>query len=100
MHIVTRFLIRTLLILAGLIFAASLIVLMLVLLALWCLRAVWCKITGQPVNPFVMRMGPRAGFDQVFRQAERGAGAARKTPAGGMDDVTDVEAKDLNAPKV
>jgi hypothetical protein len=99
MHIIIRFLVRILLIVAGLIFAASLMVLMLVLLALWCARAVWCKLTGQPVNPFAMRMGPRAGFDQVFRQAERGGGAVRKTPAGDMYDVTDVEAKDLNAPK-
>jgi hypothetical protein len=93
MHIIIRFLVRALLVAAGLVFAASLIVLMLVLLALWCVRALWCKLTGQPVNPFVMRMGPRAGFDQVFRQAERGEATFRKPKRSGMDDVTDVEPK-------
>jgi flagellar biosynthesis protein FlhB len=93
MHIIIRFLVRILLVVAGLVFAASLMVLMLVLLALWCLRAVWCKLTGQPINPFVMRMNPRAGFDQVFKQAERGERPSIKPKRSGMDDVTDVEQK-------
>lgn len=93
MNIVIRFLVRALLIVAGLIFAASLIVLMLVLLVLWCVRALWCKLTGQPVNPFVMRMGPRAGFNQVFKRAQRGEAGSSKPKRKGMDDVTDVEPK-------
>jgi hypothetical protein len=68
---------------------------MAVLMVLWGVRALWCKLTGRPINPFVMRMNPRAGFDQVFRQAERGSSSAHKTRAGGMDDVTDVEVKDI-----
>jgi flagellar biosynthesis protein FlhB len=93
MNIVVRFLVRALLIVAGLIFAASLMVLMLVLLVLWCVRALWCKLTGQPVNPFAMRINPRAGFDQVFKRAERGTGNLIKPKRSGMDDVTDVEPK-------
>jgi flagellar biosynthesis protein FlhB len=93
MNIVVRFLVRALLIVAGLIFAASLMVLMLVLLVLWCVRALWCKLTGQPVNPFAMRINPRAGFDQVFKRAERGTENLSKPKRNGMDDVTDVEPK-------
>jgi hypothetical protein len=85
-----RFLLRLLLVIAGLIFVASLMVMMLVLLMVWALRALWRKLTGQPVMPFVMRMNPRAGFDQVFRQ---GGGAAAKPPRRVPDDVTDVEPK-------
>jgi hypothetical protein len=89
MHTITRFLLRILLIVAGLVFAASLMVLMIVLLLLWCIRALWCKLTGQPVNPFAMRMGPRAGFDRFY--------GAKSTPRvrPREADVTDVEARDV-----
>jgi flagellar biosynthesis protein FlhB len=92
MNSVLKFFVR-LLLAAGLVFAASLAVMVLVLIALWGARAVWCKLTGQPINPFVMRMSPRTGFDQVFKQAKRGETAPRKPQRSGMDDVTDVEAK-------
>lgn len=95
MSIILKFLLRALLLAAGLVFALSLLVVMTVLMALWGVRALWCKLTGQPVNPFAMRMGPRAGFDQVFKQAERGTNSMRKVPVGGMDDVTDVQARDI-----
>jgi hypothetical protein len=88
-----KFLLRLLLVVAGLIFAFSLLVVMIVLLALWGLRALWGKLTGRPVNPFVMRMNPRAGFDQVFRQADRSSPAAEKSPRRVIEDVTDVEPK-------
>jgi hypothetical protein len=88
-----KFLLRLLFIAAGLIFALSLLILMIVLLALWGLRALWCKLTGQPVNPFVMHMNPRTGFDQVFRQADRNSNAADKPPRRDLQDVTDVEPK-------
>ncbi len=92
-----NFLLRVLLVVAGLIFAASLIVVMLVLLIAWGLRAVWCKLTGRPVLPFAMRMNPRAGFEQVFKQA--GQSAQENTPdrvkpaRRELGDVTDVEPK-------
>ncbi len=86
------YLVRFFLIIAGLIFAASLMVVMLFLLALWGIRAIWCKLTGRPLVPFEMRMNPRAGFEQVFRRADRGA-ADDKPPRRRLDDVTDVEPK-------
>ena len=85
-------LLRILLTFAGLIFAASLLVVMLVLLIVWTLRALWFKLTGRAVTPFAMRMNPRAGFEQVFRQARRDP-AASPTPRRDMGDVTDVEPK-------
>jgi hypothetical protein len=96
-----KFVLRLLLVIAGLIFALSLLFVMTVLLASWGLRALWCKLTGQPVNPFVMRMNPRAGFEQVFRQAGRGSESSDsdtsnkpgKPPRRVVEDVTDVEPK-------
>jgi flagellar biosynthesis protein FlhB len=92
MNSALKFFVRLVLVAAGLVFAVSLIIAMVGLLVLWGVRAVWCKLTGQPINPFVMRMDPRAGFDQVFKQAERGE-PVRKPQRSGMDDVTDVEPK-------
>ncbi len=88
-----KFLLRLLLVIAGLIFAASLMVAMFALLLVWSVRALWRKLTGQPALPFVMRMNPRSGFDQVFKQAQRSDGAEPKPPRRTLDDVTDVEPK-------
>ncbi len=92
MNQLLTFLLRTLLVIAGLIFAASLLVVMLVLLLVWSLRALWFKLTGRSITPFAMRINPRAGFEQVFRRAERGSVASR-APRREMGDVTDVEPK-------
>jgi flagellar biosynthesis protein FlhB len=92
MNQLLTFLLRVLLIAAGLIFAASLLVVMLFLLVIWTLRALWFKLTGRAVAPFVMRINPRAGFEQVFRRAERGPVASR-APRREIGDVTDVEPK-------
>jgi type IV secretory pathway component VirB8 len=88
-----KWLLRLLFVVAGLIFATSLMLAMIVLLVLWGLRALWCKLTGKPVNPFVMRMNPRTGFDHVFKQADRRAQNASQAPRRVLDDVTDVEPK-------
>jgi hypothetical protein len=93
MNTVLKFFVRLLLVAAGLVFAASLLIVMVGLLALWGVRAVWCKLTGRPINPFVMRMGPRAGFDRFYQP-----NAAQKMRSRN-DDVTDVEVKDLNKPR-
>ena len=95
MNPLLTFLLRALLVIAGLIFAASLLVAMLVLLMLWVLRALWFKLTGRSITPFAMRINPRAGFEQVFRQAELGSVASR-APRREMGDVTDVEPKQGN----
>jgi flagellar biosynthesis protein FlhB len=87
-----KFLVRLIFVVAGLIFAASLLVVMLVMLMLWVLRALWFKLTGRSITPFAMRINPRAGFEQVFRRAERGSVTSR-APRREMGDVTDVEPK-------
>jgi hypothetical protein len=95
MQTVFNFLLRVVLLAAGLVFAASLALMALVLLALWGVRAVWRKLAGQPINPFVVRMRPGAGFDTVFRPRQSAQPDARPSKPGrvGMDDVTDVEPK-------
>jgi hypothetical protein len=88
-----KFLLRLLWLAAGLVFALSLLVMMIVLLAFWGLRALWCKLMGRPVNPFVMRMNPRAGFEHVFKQANRNDEATDRPSRPVIEDVTDVEPK-------
>ncbi|MFM7332332.1 MAG: hypothetical protein ACKO1L_11855 [Brachymonas sp.] len=88
-----KYLLRFVFVIAGLIFAASLLVAMLVLLLVWSVRALWRKMTGQPISPFVMRMNPRAGFDQVFGRGQQHASASDKPPRRVLDDVTDIEPK-------
>lgn len=89
MNFVLKFVLRLLLIAAGLVFAASLLVVMLVLVSIWLLRLLWAKLTGQTVAPFVMRMNPRYGFEQVFRHARQGESAPKRE----VQDVTDVQPK-------
>lgn len=88
-----NFLLRVLLVALGLVFAASLIIVMLVLLFFWSLRALGFKLTGRPVQPFVMRMNPRSGFEQVFRKAQQNGINPNQLPRRKLDDVTDVEPK-------
>jgi hypothetical protein len=98
MQTVFNLFIRLVLVAAGLVFAASLVLVALVLLVLWGLRAVWCKLTGRPINPFVMRMSPGAGFGNIYRsrQAPDSADTAAKSKRVSTDDVTDVEVKDID----
>ena len=101
MPFVASFLLRTVLVLAGLAFAACLLAVFVLLLALWSVRALWARLTGRPVTPFVVRFGPRQGFEEMMRRARGGAGApASRTPradaAAGptrarLEAVTDVE---------
>jgi hypothetical protein len=100
MQIVFNFLIRLALLAAGLVFAASLALIAVVLMLLWGARAVWCKLTGQPINPFVVRMSPRAGFGNVFRtrQPQQTEASPAKSKRVSTDNVTDVEPKDLGNP--
>ncbi len=93
MDTIFKFLVRALLLVVGLVFAASLLIVMVVLLILWSLRAVWCKLTGQPINPFIMRMNPRAGFDHFYQ-----SNPAPKTWSRNVD-ATDIEVKDLKKPR-
>ena len=65
-----NFLLRVVLFLMGLVFAASIAFAVMLLAGLWGLRYGWAKLTGQPVNPWVMRFRPGQGFD-AFRAAAR-----------------------------
>ena len=91
------FILRLFLLAAGLLFAASLALAALLMLAVWTVRAAWAKLTGKPVVPFVVRIDPRAGFEQMYRRGAtegsrtpRADSVRRGRPAG---DVTDVEAR-------
>jgi hypothetical protein len=96
-----RFLARAVLLLAGLVFAASLLVVVMLLATVWLLRAGWARLTGKPITPWVMRVDPRAGWQRATRSSRFGAGG----PGGPLTpqqrsapgDVTDVEAKDVEA---
>jgi hypothetical protein len=99
MQTLLNFLVRALLVAAGLVFALGLVCVFVVVLALWGLRAAWCKLTGRPVMPFVMRMSPMSGFEEMMRRAQQAP--ASRTPradaAAGvrrpLADVTDVQPK-------
>lgn len=101
------FLVRLVLLMAGLVFAASLMVAVGVLLVFWGLRALWAKLTGQPISPFVMRIDPRTGFGRVYRGAPGATPPPPPPPPGPpqrpgsppLDDVTDVEVKEIRPHK-
>src|SRR5688572_31482265 len=73
------FLIRLIFVAAGLLFAASLALAFMLMLSVWVARAAWAKLTGRPVMPFIIRIDPRAGFDRMYRGAERGRAAPRSS---------------------
>ncbi|MBU1361086.1 MAG: hypothetical protein KJ901_20305 [Gammaproteobacteria bacterium] len=85
-----NFLLRVVLFLLGLVFAASLAVAVLLLAAVWGLRYGWARLTGKPVQPWVMRFDPRGGFD-MFRGAARprGPSAADVAAARAMGETDD-----------
>jgi hypothetical protein len=101
MQMIFSFLFRALLIAAGLVFAAVLAFMVALMLLAWLLRAAWARLTGRSVNPFIVRMNPRQGFDTVFRRA----GAESRTPRADatagprraiadVADVTDVQPRE------
>ena len=101
MPLLLNFLLRALLLAAGVVFALSLACVALLLVAVWGVRAAWCKLTGRPVMPFAMRMGPGQAFEEMMRRAQ-GQQPSSRTPradaAAGpvrtrLADVTDVEPK-------
>ncbi|MDB5753156.1 MAG: hypothetical protein JWP65_3577 [Ramlibacter sp.] len=101
MATVLTFLVRVLLVSVGLVFAAIMACFFVLMLGIWLLAAAWATLTGKPVSPFVVRMGPRDAFEQMRRRAQAQQPATR-TPrsdaAAGprsptATEVTDVEAK-------
>lgn len=98
MPTILSFLLRILLVAAGLVFAASVLVVFVLLLALWSLRALWARLTGRPVTPFVMRMGPRDAFSEMMRRAPAAESRTPRADAAGgpgrrLADVSDVDPK-------
>lgn len=99
MPVLLTFLLRLLLVATGLVFAASLAVAAALMLTLWGARALWAKLTGKPVIPFVIRVGPLGGFDRVYRSRRDAmwpdVDASPRAPRAIADiaDVTDVEPK-------
>jgi hypothetical protein len=98
-HILLSLLLRLVLLAAGLLAAASIAVVLVALLAFWGVRAAWALLTGRPVTPFVMRMGPRHAFEEMMRRAaprEDGRtprADAAAGPRARLADVTDVDPK-------
>lgn len=92
-------LLRLVLLAAGLVFAVVLAGFVVLVLALWLLAAGWALLTGRSVSPFVVRMGPRRGFEEMMRRAR--PRPASRTPRSDavpgvgsrIGDVTDVEPK-------
>ena len=96
MPLIASFLLRTVLVLAGLVFAACLLAVFVLLLALWSVRAAWARLTGRPVNPFVVRFGPRRGFEEMVRRARAPASRTpRADAAAGPARARLVEATDV-----
>ena len=99
MQTLFNFLLRLLLVAAGLVFALSLAIFFVLVLGLWGLRAAWARLTGRPVMPFVVRVNPLDGFEQMMRrapQAESSRTPRADAATGGrrpLDDVTDVQPK-------
>ncbi|MFT4191849.1 MAG: hypothetical protein QM617_10055 [Comamonas sp.] len=99
---------RVALLTLGLVFALSLLCAAAVLGVFWWLRRLWAKATGRPVQAWVFRVDPRAGWNR-FSQATRPFSAPRGGPASAApqpplsaqpdwrerrpSDVTDVEPK-------
>jgi hypothetical protein len=87
---VSRWTLRLLLLVVGLVFAASLALATVLLLGAWSVRAVWARLTGRTVNPFVMRVSPRSGFERIYPSQTARAPTVRRDNA----DVTDVQPKE------
>lgn len=96
-------LLRLVLLAAGLVFAAALLVGICFIAALWGLRYAWAKLTGRPVNPFVVRIDPLGGFGRVYRSGQGGMPSQRADEAAvrperrEIGDVTDVVPKEPRA---
>ena len=93
MQTVSSFILRVLLLAVGLVFAAGLMVVLALVVALWGARSAWARLTGRPVQPFVMRVDPRAGFERMVRRAATPQAEPARATSREIGDVTDVEAK-------
>ena len=81
---------RVVLVVAGFVFAASLAMAFVLLLAGWTLRAGWAKLTGKAVTPFIVRIDPRRGFEQMYRGAAQGSRTPRADSVQRGREIADV----------
>lgn len=101
--VLTRWLVRAVLLAAGLVMFLSLLAAALVLALLWGARALWARLTGRPITPWTMRVDPRTGWRTVYRSQTRWTAArtgatpepekpgARMHVLPGADEVIDVQ---------
>jgi hypothetical protein len=98
MPLLLNLLLRALLLAAGVFFAVVLAGFFVLLLAAWGVRAAWARLTGRPVMPFAMKMGPGRAFEEMMRRAPASPGRTPRADAAAgvrrpLADVTDVEPK-------
>jgi len=119
LSLLLRVTVRIVLLAIGLVFALSLLCAAAVLAVVWWVRLMWAKLTGRPVQAWVFKVDPRAGWNRFYRAGDpfargtRGPGQANgeaaHTSTGGDDggrlsasgdwrdkrakDVTDVDPK-------
>jgi hypothetical protein len=92
-------LVRAVLVAVGLFLAAMLAMVFVLVFGFWLLRAAWARLTGRPMTPFSMRMGPRGAFDEMMRRAQQQASRTPRADSAGplargrLADVSDVEPK-------
>lgn len=86
-------LLRAALMAAGLVFALSLALVVVLATGAWLIGAAWARLTGKRVSPFVMKVNPRKGFEDIYRpQGEsRTPRADAVSPLRRDLGVTDVE---------
>ncbi len=101
-----RFISRVFLFAIGAVVALALLAAMAVLLAMWGLRYAWARITGRPVQPWIMRFDPRAGFGRFgeragglggfggFGSAPKPADEKEESPLYRAPEITDAEIKE------
>lgn len=77
-----RFTIRIVLLAMGLVFALSLLCAAAVLGVFWWLRLLWAKATGRPVQAWVFRIDPRAGWNRFYQARDPWSAARGPQDAG------------------
>lgn len=92
-----QFIFRVALFLLGLFFFLILLFLGFLVLVFWGIRQLWYKISGKPVQPMGgFRFNPKEGFNFFYSRTQGHASPqAPRASQREMDDVTDVEIKEI-----
>ena len=98
--LLSRWLLRAVLLLAGLVFFVCLLTVAALLLALWLPQALWARVTGRSVAPWAFRVDPRARWGRFNQSGQSGQGTQTNEAApaysrdsgkpGRQNDVSDV----------